>query len=122
MGRQDSVEWNGGMEWWNGTVEWNSGITTPVEWSFPDDLYPISDNGLVRSRHNIMESVVLRSGKVSECQDGAQGDWLNPLGTHLQPCEAPIVLTSGKMPGGYFRLSCVGTSQRKHQNPGLLQQ
>ena len=67
------------MEWWNGTVEWNSGITTPVERPFPDDLYPISDNGLVRSRHNIMESVVLRSGKVSECQDGAQGDWLNPL-------------------------------------------
>ena len=78
-GRLDSVEWNGGMEWWNGMVEWNSGITRPVQQPFPDDLYPISDNGLVRSRHNIMESVVLRSGKVSECQDGAQDDWLNPL-------------------------------------------
>ena len=61
-------------------VEWNSGMTTPVEQLFPDDLYPISDNGLVQLRH--IESVVLWSWKVSECQDGgyiiAQGDWLNP--------------------------------------------
>ena len=57
-------------------MEWNSGITTPVERPFPDDLYPISDT---IEANIIMESVVLRSGKVSECQDGAQGDWLNPL-------------------------------------------
>ena len=52
QGRLDSVEWNGGMEWWNGTVEWNSEVTTPTERAraVPDDLYPISDNGLVRSR------------------------------------------------------------------------
>ena len=50
-GRLDSVEWNGGMEWWNDTVEWNSGMTTPTERLLPDVLYPIlSDNGLVRLR------------------------------------------------------------------------
>ena len=68
IGRLDSVEWNGGMEWWNGTVEWNSGMTTPIEGLLHNDLYPVSDKELVRSRH--MESVVLRSWKVSECQDG----------------------------------------------------
>ena len=25
-GHLDSLEFNGGMEWWNGTVEWNSGM------------------------------------------------------------------------------------------------
>ena len=44
------MEWNGGMEWWNGTVEWNSGMTTPIEQSLPDNLYPKSDNRVVRSR------------------------------------------------------------------------
>ena len=26
LGCQESVEWNGGMEWWNGTLEWNTGM------------------------------------------------------------------------------------------------
>ena len=26
VGCLDSVEWNGGMEWWTGIVEWNGGM------------------------------------------------------------------------------------------------
>ena len=33
------MEWNGGM---------NSGMTTPIERSVPDDFYPISDDGVAR--------------------------------------------------------------------------
>ena len=30
----DSVDWNGGMEWWNGMVEWNGGMDwTGLEWN-----------------------------------------------------------------------------------------
>ena len=42
LGRLDSVEWNGGMEWWNGIVEWNSGMTVPLERALPDQ-YLIMD-------------------------------------------------------------------------------
>ena len=30
LGRLDSVEWNGGLEWWNGGMEWWNGM---VEWN-----------------------------------------------------------------------------------------
>ena len=26
LGRLDSVEWNGGLEWWTGMVDWNGGM------------------------------------------------------------------------------------------------
>ena len=36
FGCLDSVEWNGGPEWWNGMVDWNGGMewwTGTVEWN-----------------------------------------------------------------------------------------
>jgi len=35
IGRLDSVEWNGGLEWWNGGMEWNGYKLDTSDWFSP---------------------------------------------------------------------------------------
>ena len=56
------------------SVEWNRGMTTPVERSVPDYLYPIS---------GVYSAKVLESFRVSR-RRLAQGDWLNAFNTPVR--------------------------------------
>ena len=47
VGRQDSVEWNGGLEWWNGIVEWNGNELDTSDWFLPLYRPPLNKDHLL---------------------------------------------------------------------------